>query len=250
MTPLAKTFGYKCVDEQERERRIRRVFVAVARRYDLMNDLLSLGVHRLWKRAMVRMAAPAPGQRIVDLAGGTGDVASRMAGPDRLVMVCDPSVPMMQAGRQRQHRHLQWVAGSAERMPLASASVDTVTIAFGIRNVTHIEVALKEVLRVLRPGGRFLCLEFSTPAAPVRPLYNLFSFGVIPRLGALIASAPEAYTYLVESIRRFPDQRAFKALLEQAGFAGVHWRNLSFGIACIHSGSKPLSSPAGSADVR
>ncbi|MDP1900277.1 MAG: class I SAM-dependent methyltransferase [Rubrivivax sp.] len=238
MTPLANTFGYQAVEEQEREQRIRRVFVAVARRYDLMNDVLSLGVHRLWKRTLVHMAAPAAGQHIVDLAGGTGDVASRMAAADRLVTVCDPSVSMMQAGRLRQHRHVHWLAGTGEHMPLASGSVDTVTIAFGIRNVTRIEDALAEVLRVLKPGGRFLCLEFSTPAAPVRPLYNLFSFKVIPRLGALIASAPEAYTYLVESIRRFPDQRAFKALIEQAGFADVRWRNLSFGIACIHVGVK------------
>jgi demethylmenaquinone methyltransferase/2-methoxy-6-polyprenyl-1,4-benzoquinol methylase len=238
MTRLAHTFGYQAVDEHEREQRIRSVFVAVARRYDLMNDVLSLGVHRLWKRTLVRMAAPAAGQRIVDLAGGTGDVASRMAAADRLVSVCDPSVSMMQAGQLRAHRHVHWMAGTAECMPLASSSIDTVTIAFGIRNVTRIEDALAEVRRVLKPGGRFLCLEFSTPAALVRPLYNFFSFKVIPRLGALIADAPEAYTYLVESIRRFPDQDSFKALIEQAGFADVGWRNLSLGIACIHVGHK------------
>ena len=240
-TKLSRTFGYKTVDEQEREQRIRRVFEAVARRYDLMNDLMSLGIHRLWKRRLVQMAAPAAGQRIVDLAGGTGDVAAAMAGADRLVAVCDPSVPMMQAGRARGHANVQWLGGTGERLPLAADSVDTITIAFGIRNVTRIEEALAEALRVLKPGGRFLCLEFSTPWAPVRPFYNFFSFTVIPRLGALVAQAPEAYTYLVESIRRFPDQRAFQALIEQAGFTDVAYRNLSFGIACIHLGHKPAA---------
>jgi len=240
MTDLSRTFGKQSVDEQERERRIRRVFDAVAARYDLMNDLMSMGIHRLWKRSLVRMAAPAPGQCIVDLAGGTGDVAALMAAADRQVTVCDPSLAMMQAGRARGHLHVQWLEGTAENMPLPQASVDTVTIAFGIRNVTRIEDALAEVLRVLKPGGRFLCLEFSTPYAPVRPFYNLFSFTVIPRLGAWIAQAPEAYSYLVESIRRFPDQRAFKVMIEQAGFADVAYRNLSFGIACIHSGTRPL----------
>ncbi len=241
MTRLSRTFGFQSVEEEERERRIRRVFEAVARRYDLMNDLMSMGIHRLWKRTLVRLAAPRAGQCIVDLAGGTGDVAARMAAADRLVAVCDPSVAMMQAGQARGHRHVQWLAGTGECMPLASGSVDTITIAFGIRNVTRIEDALTEALRVLKPGGRFLCLEFSTPWAPVRPFYNFFSFAVIPRLGALVAQAPEAYTYLVESIRRFPDQRSFKALLEQAGFADVSYRNLSFGIACIHAGSKPAA---------
>jgi len=240
MTDLSRTFGKQSVDEQERERRIRRVFDAVAARYDLMNDLMSMGIHRLWKRSLVRMAAPAPGQCIVDLAGGTGDVAALMAAPDRQVTVCDPSPAMMQVGRARGHLHVQWLEGTGENMPLPPASVDTVTIAFGIRNVTRIEDALAEVLRVLKPGGRFLCLEFSTPYAPVRPFYNLFSFTVIPRLGAWIAQAPEAYSYLVESIRRFPDQRAFKVMIEQAGFADVAYRNLSFGIACIHSGTRPL----------
>ncbi|MCI4428949.1 MAG: class I SAM-dependent methyltransferase, partial [Burkholderiales bacterium] len=206
----------------------------------LMNDLMSMGIHRLWKRSLVRMAAPAPGQCIVDLAGGTGDVAALMAAADRQVTVCDPSAAMMQVGRARGHLHVQWLEGTGENMPLPPASVDTVTIAFGIRNVTRIEDALVEVLRVLKPGGRFLCLEFSTPHALVRPFYNLFSFTVIPRLGAWIAQAPEAYSYLVESIRRFPDQRAFKAMIEQAGFADVSYRNLSFGIACIHSGTRPL----------
>ncbi len=239
MSELSKTFGKHSVDEIEREQRIRRVFEAVAARYDLMNDLMSMGIHRLWKRTFVKMAAPRDGQFIVDLAGGTGDVAALMAGPCRRVTVCDPSLPMMQVGQARGHVGVEWLEGTGEAMPLPTASVDTVTIAFGIRNVTRIEDALREIHRVLKPGGRFLCLEFSTPHAPVRPFYNLFSFTVIPRLGAWIANSPEAYTYLVESIRRFPDQRSFQQLIEQAGFAHVSYRNLSFGIACIHVGTRP-----------
>jgi len=246
MTRLSRTFGYQSVEENEREQRIRRVFEAVARRYDLMNDLMSMGIHRLWKRTLVRLAAPRAGQLIVDLAGGTGDVAARLAAADRVVAVCDPSVPMMQVGRARGHRHVQWLAGTGENMPLPGGSVDTITIAFGIRNVTRIEDALAEALRVLKPGGRFLCLEFSTPWAPVRPFYNFFSFAVIPRLGAMVAQAPEAYTYLVESIRRFPDQRSFQALMQQAGFGDVSYRNLSLGIACIHVGTKPAPAGKGS----
>ena len=246
MTRLSRTFGYQSVEENEREQRIRRVFEAVARRYDLMNDLMSMGIHRLWKRTLVRLAAPRAGQLIVDLAGGTGDVAARLAAADRVVAVCDPSVPMMQAGRARGHRHVQWLASTGENMPLPGGSVDTITIAFGIRNVTRIEDALAEALRVLKPGGRFLCLEFSTPWAPVRPFYNFFSFAVIPRLGAMVAQAPEAYTYLVESIRRFPDQRSFQALMQQAGFGDVSYRNLSLGIACIHVGTKPAPAGKGS----
>jgi demethylmenaquinone methyltransferase/2-methoxy-6-polyprenyl-1,4-benzoquinol methylase len=236
MTELSRTFGSATVEAQEREQRIRRVFEAVAARYDLMNDLMSFGIHRLWKRTLVREASPRAGQRIVDLAGGTGDVAALMAGPDRSVTVVDPSEPMMEAGRARGHRHVDWQVGAAEQLPMADASIDTLTIAFGIRNVTHIDVALREALRVLKPGGRFLCLEFSTPVFWLRPFYQLYSSMVIPRLGAWIARSPEAYTYLIESIRRFPDQRAFQQLIEDAGFSDVRYRNLSFGIACIHCG--------------
>jgi len=238
-TELSRSFGKATVEEGEREQRIRRVFESVARRYDLMNDLMSLGIHRRWKRKLVELAAPHAGQRIVDLAGGTGDVAALMAGLDRRVTVVDPSEPMMAVGRARGRCDIDWRVGTAEKLPLADASVDTLTMAFGIRNVTRLEPALAEVLRVLKPGGRFLCLEFSTPAAWLRPFYNLFSFTVIPRLGSWIARSPEAYVYLVESIRRFPDQRDFQRLIEQAGFVGVHYRNLSFGIACIHVGARP-----------
>src|SRR5574340_489602 len=238
MDELSRTFGFQAVDQDERRRRIRRVFASVARRYDLMNDAMSFGIHRLWKRTLARAAKPQAGQVIVDLAGGTGDVARLMADGNRQVLVCDPSLAMMGVGRERGISHVSWLAGSGEGIPLNTASVDTITIAFGIRNVTSLEHALKEALRVLKPGGCFLCLEFSRPWAPVRPFYDLFSFAVIPRLGAWIAREPEAYTYLVESIRRFRDQEAFKRTMERAGFADVSYRNLSFGIACLHSGIK------------
>jgi demethylmenaquinone methyltransferase/2-methoxy-6-polyprenyl-1,4-benzoquinol methylase len=241
MSDLSRSFGYQDVEPAERERRIRRMFDTVAPRYDLMNDLMSMGTHRLWKRVLARMAAARAGQVIIDLAGGTGDIAALMAGPDRLVAVCDPSLRMMEAGRQRGRGTLAWLAGAGERLPFADGTVDTLTISFGIRNVTDMPGALAEIRRVLKPGGRFLCLEFSKAWAPIRPFYNLFSFTVIPRLGAWVARAPEAYNYLIESIRRFPDQEEMKALMERAGFADVHYRNLTFGIACIHVGTKPAA---------
>jgi demethylmenaquinone methyltransferase/2-methoxy-6-polyprenyl-1,4-benzoquinol methylase len=239
MEDLSRTFGDRDVATDERERLIRRVFSNVAPRYDLMNDLMSMGIHRLWKRTLARRAQVLQGQIIVDLAGGTGDVAARMAGSDRTVVVCDPSIEMMQAGQQRDLQHVRWLAGTGEMIPLADSSVDTITIAFGIRNVSRMESAFSEILRVLRPGGRFLCLEFSTPAAPIRPFYELFSRTVIPRLGAWVSRNEEAYHYLIESIRRFPDQETMKGIMENAGFTDVSWRNFSMGIACLHIGARP-----------
>ncbi len=238
MGDLSRTFGFQSVDERERESRIRRVFQGVAPRYDLMNDAMSFGIHRLWKRSFARQAQPRAGQVIVDLAGGTGDVAALLAGADRSVLICDPSLAMMRQGQARGLRHVEWLSGAGEAIPLADESVDTLTIAFGIRNVTRMDQALAEIRRVLKPGGRFLCLEFSRPWAPLRPFYNLFSFTVIPRLGAWIAREPEAYAYLVESIRRFPHQREMAGIIQAAGFREVRYRNLSFGIACIHSAIK------------
>ena len=203
-----------------------------------MNDLMSFGLHRLWKRSLVAAVAARPGETIVDLAGGTGDVAAKLAGPDRRVAVCDPSVNMMAEGRKRQPPFVNWIAGEAEAMPFADASVDCVTISFGIRNVTRLRDALAEMHRVLKPGGRLLCLEFSRPQAWLKPFYDLFSFQVIPRLGAMVAQEPEAYAYLVESIRRFPDQQELAGLFSQAGFTSVRYRNFSFGIVCLHIGAK------------
>ena len=215
------------------------MFQRISPRYDLMNDLMSFGVHRLWKRTLAWAVNPKSGQRIVDLAGGTGDVASLIGGPDREVVVCDPSLGMMMAGKSGRAHDLRWLAGTAEALPLADASADTVTMAFGIRNVTRIDQALAEIVRILKPEGRFLCLEFSLPRASIRPFYNAFSRAVIPRLGAWVAQDPAAYTYLVESIQRFPDQHEFKVVLEEAGFIDVYYKNLSFGIACLHVGTRP-----------
>lgn len=235
---LSGTFGYQHVAPDERERRIRAVFQAVAGRYDLMNDIMSMGIHRLWKRAMARAAAPRAGEIVVDLAGGTGDIARLLAGQGRDVVVCDPSQAMMDVGRQRCPQGVRFVEGTAEAMPFADNSVDVLTIAFGLRNVTSLAAALTEIRRVLKPGGRFLCLEFSRPWAPIRPFYDAWSFLVIPRLGAAVAGEPAAYEYLVESIRRFPDQKTLAAAMRDAGFDGVGWCDYSFGIACLHHGVK------------
>lgn len=235
---LSGTFGYQHVAPDERERRIRAVFQAVAGRYDLMNDIMSMGIHRLWKRAMARAVAPRAGEMVVDLAGGTGDIARLLAGQGRDVVVCDPSQAMMEVGRQRCPASVRFVEGTAEAMPFADNSVDVLTIAFGLRNVTSLAAALAEIHRVLKPGGRFLCLEFSRPWAPVRPFYDAWSFLVIPRLGAAVAGEPAAYEYLVESIRRFPDQKTLAAAMRDAGFDGVGWRDYTFGIACLHHGVK------------
>lgn len=234
---LDGSFGNQSVTAAERRQRISLVFRAVAPRYDLMNDLMSFGVHRLWKRKLAARVTDVSGI-IVDLAGGTGDVARLLADGRRRVVICDPSLPMMEAGRVRGSIGMTWLAGEAEKLPFADASVDLLTVAFGLRNATHLQLALAEIRRVLKPGGRFVCLEFSRPAAWLAPLYDLYSFLVIPRLGALIAREPLAYQYLVESIRRFPQQQDFAALMEQTGFRGVHWENVSFGIACLHFGNR------------
>lgn len=237
--PLDATFGRQPVSADERRRRIRDVFNRIAPRYDLMNDLMSFGIHRLWKR---RFAAGLPESGLfVDLAGGTGDVAALLArAPRRHVVVVDPSLPMMREGRRRDGAAtVGWIAGEAERLPLPDGSVRALTVAFGLRNTTRLELALAEAARVLAPGGTFACLEFSRPAKWLQVFYDPYSFHVIPRLGAWVAANPAAYQYLIESIRNFPDQQRFAAMLEAAGFSSVRWRNLSFGIACIHSGMKP-----------
>ena len=244
LTDISRTFGKQHVEPRERQHKIRQVFDSVAPRYDLMNDLMSLGIHRLWKRALARAVNPQSEQYIVDLAGGTGDVARLVVGSGHVTIVCDPSLEMMKAGRSNDEPLLAWISGTGEALPFADQTVDALTIAFGIRNVTHMNVALAEILRVLKPGARFFCLEFSRPWVVIRPFYNLFSFAVIPRLGAWVAREPAAYTYLVESIRRFPHQEEMKDLLEKSGFIDVTYRNLSFGIACIHIGTKPVDGVA------
>lgn len=234
---IDRSFGRQRVGSDERRQRIREVFQAVAPRYDLMNDLMSFGIHRWWKRTL-RQRCDGIAGLTVDLAGGTGDVARLLARDDRPVLVCDPSLPMMLAGRRSTDGRIVWVAGEAEALPFADDSIDLLTVSFGLRNATKLGAALAEIHRVLKPGGRFVCLEFSRPHRWLAPFYDLYSWVVIPRLGAAVARAPVAYQYLVESIRRFPDQREFAALLSSTGFADVRWENLSFGIASLHSGSK------------
>lgn len=236
--PLSGQFGARAVDATERRRLIRRVFEDVAPRYDLMNDLMSFGIHRLWKNAFAAAAAARPGETVVDLAAGTGDVARRMAQNGAFVIAVDPGEAMLRAGLGTQ-TPIHYVAAEGEALPFPDGSIDCVTIAFGIRNVTQMSAALREIARVTKPGGRFLCLEFSRAQFWLRPEYALWSALAIPALGALIAQSRYAYRYLVESIRRFPDQEEFAAMIADAGFENVRYRNLSFGIAAIHTAVRP-----------
>ena len=224
-------------DRQHRDD-IQAMFELVAPRYDLMNDLMSFTTHRLWKRAFIRHAPQKQNGVAVDVAGGTGDIARLLHLRGWDVTVCDPSAAMMQAGRPNQPSEISWVAGLGENLPFADSSLDLLTVSFGLRNMTQPAKALSEALRVLKPGGRFLCLEFSTPAPWLKPFYDLYSEHIIPRLGAMVAGRPEAYRYLVNSIRAFPDQESLKAQMQDAGFDDVTYRNLSFGIAAIHVGNK------------
>jgi demethylmenaquinone methyltransferase/2-methoxy-6-polyprenyl-1,4-benzoquinol methylase len=240
------SFGYRDVPEAEKEGLVREVFSSVARRYDLMNDLMSGGVHRLWKAAMVEWLDPRPGRRMLDVAGGTGDIALRIAemarsrGGEAEIVVCDINADMLGEGVRRAQTKgesaVSWVCGDAEKLPVPDASMDAYTIAFGIRNVTHIQAALEEARRVLKPGGRFLCLEFSRVEAPgLDAIYDAYSMNILPRLGQMVAGDAEAYRYLAESIRRFPPQREFARMIETAGLSRVKVRNLTGGIAAMHS---------------
>ncbi|HUH84167.1 MAG TPA: class I SAM-dependent methyltransferase [Stellaceae bacterium] len=237
-------FGYRRVKAEEKARLVRRVFDSVADRYDLMNDLMSGGVHRLWRAALIDRLRPRPGQTLLDVAGGTGDIARRFlarAG-QATVIVCDVNEAMLRRGRDRaidagRLDGIAWICGDAESLPIPSASVDAYTIAFGLRNVTHIDRALAEARRVLKPGGRYFCLELSPVEMPLlRPLYDLYSFGVLPRLGHVVTGDGDAYRYLVESIRRFPPKAALAEMMSAAGLERVGFTTLSGGIAALHSG--------------
>ncbi len=240
-------FGFSEVPVAEKAALVDAVFDSVARRYDLMNDLMSGGVHRIWKSALIDRLNPQPGMKIIDVAGGTGDIARRIlarCNGEASVTICDINATMLAAGRDRLIDRGKLadagvpnlVCGNAEQLPFAEASLDAYTIAFGLRNVTHIDEALIEARRVLKPGGHILCLEFSRVVVPMlAPLYDRYSFTVLPRLGALVAHDRDAYTYLAESIRKFPPQDELAQMLRDAGFDQVDYRNLSGGIAAIHS---------------
>jgi demethylmenaquinone methyltransferase / 2-methoxy-6-polyprenyl-1,4-benzoquinol methylase len=232
-------FGFSPVAEEAKQGLVNEVFARVARRYDLMNDLMSGGLHRLWKDDLISWLAPPKGAvpfALLDVAGGTGDIASRFlgaSGSGARAVICDISAEMLAVGRERAaiEERLAFVQGNAEFLPFPAY-----TIAFGMRNLTHIDKALAEAFRVLKPGGRFLCLEFSAVETPILDaLYDAYSMNAIPALGALVAGDAASYRYLVESIRRFPDQKSFMGMIETAGFERVRYRNLTGGIAAIHS---------------
>ena len=236
-------FGFRSVPTEAKKPLVRAVFDSVAPRYDLMNDLMSLGVHRAWKRAFVQALDPRPQATLLDLAGGTGDIALgwRAAGGGSAVL-SDINAAMLAVGRDRalargEVEGVSLLVADAERLPLPDGRFDRVSIAFGLRNCTDKPAVLAEARRVLRPGGRFLCLEFSrVQVAALAPVYDAWSFGVLPRLGRAVAGDADSYRYLAESIRTFPDQETLAAMMRDAGLSRVTWRNLTGGIAAIHAG--------------
>ncbi|SLN13886.1 Ubiquinone/menaquinone biosynthesis C-methyltransferase UbiE [Aquimixticola soesokkakensis] len=239
-------FGFRDVEEGQKAGLVHEVFTSVASKYDIMNDVMSLGIHRLWKDAMMDWLAPRAGQRLLDVAGGTGDVSFRFLerAPQSQAVVLDMTESMLVAGRKRADaeklsERLSWVTGDAMKLPFPDNQFDVYTISFGIRNVTRIPDALREAYRVLRPGGRLMVLEFSQlPNPMMQKAYDLYSFNVIPPMGQMIAGDRDSYQYLVESIRKFPDQDTFATMIRDAGFEQVKYRNLSLGIAALHSGWK------------
>ena len=239
-------FGAATVPEQEKAGMVRDLFSDVANKYDVMNDVMSVGIHRVWKEAMMDWLAPRAGQKLLDVAGGTGDVAFKFlkrAGHGHAT-VCDLTEGMLVEGRKRAEAEalqdsLDWIVGDAMNLPFEENTFDVYTISFGIRNVTRPQEALNEAYRVLRPGGRLMVLEFSQlPNPMMQKAYDLYSFNVIPRMGQLIANDRDSYQYLVESIRNFPDQDTFLGMVKQAGFENAKYRNLTMGIAALHSGWK------------
>jgi demethylmenaquinone methyltransferase / 2-methoxy-6-polyprenyl-1,4-benzoquinol methylase len=243
--PEQASFGYRDVPAAEKASLVRQVFESVAPRYDLMNDLMSGGVHRLWKNTLVDVLHPRPGEKFLDVAGGTGDVAFRIyrrQGEQPNVTVCDINADMLAIGRDRAAdrgllKGLGWTTGDAESLPFPDRSFDGYTIAFGLRNVTDIDKALSQAHRVLKPGGRFYCLEFSkVTSAPVGRVYDAYSSRALPFFGRIVARDAESYRYLHESIRRFPPQRELARRMREAGFANVAWRDMTLGVVALHSG--------------
>ncbi len=246
MSEKTTHFGYQTVPEAEKAGRVQGVFGSVASKYDVMNDAMSMGIHRIWKDAMMDWLAPRAGQKLLDVAGGTGDIAFRFlkrAGRGHAT-VLDLTEPMLIEGRKRAEAEqraddLDWIVGDAMALPFEDNTFDVYTISFGIRNVTRPQEALSEAYRVLRPGGRLMVLEFSQiPHDLMQKAYDLYSFNVIPRMGQMIAGDRDSYQYLVESIRKFPDQETFLDMVKDAGFDNARYRNMTLGIACLHSGWK------------
>jgi demethylmenaquinone methyltransferase/2-methoxy-6-polyprenyl-1,4-benzoquinol methylase len=237
-------FGFKTVDESQKARRVRGVFDSVASRYDVMNDLMSMGLHRAWKAYTVAVANARPGNRVLDIAGGTGDLAAafnKQVGPSGTVVHTDINEAMLRQGRDRLTDTgvlLPTALCDAEKLPFAANTFDLVSVAFGLRNMTHKDLALAEMNRVLRPGGRLLVLEFSKVAKPLEKVYDWYSFKVLPKIGQWVADDADSYRYLAESIRMHPDQDALKAMMKVAGFGHVDVHNLSAGIVALHVGIK------------
>ncbi len=235
-------FGFQKVAENEKARTVAGVFDAVADRYDLMNDLMSAGLHRLWKRFAVEQSLTRPGEFVLDVAGGTGDLSrlfARRVGAAGRVVITDINGPMLRRGRDRlldDGLIVPTAQCDAEKLPFADASFDCVSVAFGLRNMTHKDAALAEMTRVLRPGGRLLVLEFSRIWQPLAPLYDTYSFQVLPRLGKLVANDADSYRYLAESIRMHPDQETLKQMMEHAGLERVEYFNLAAGVVALHRG--------------
>jgi len=254
MTNKTIDFGYDDIPEDQKQSKVREVFDSVASNYDLMNDAMSLGIHRIWKDMTITKVNPQPGELLIDVAGGTGDLARRFikkadgkskrrgAGKKARAIICDINAEMLLAGIDASKdagMDLTRVCGNAEVMPFPDNYCDAVTIAFGIRNVTHRDKALSEFHRILKPGGRLVVLEFSTPPEKfLRKIYDAYSLNVIPKIGEMLAGDGESYQYLVESIRRFPKQDTFADMVEAAGFKRVSWQDYSGGIACLHFGWK------------
>ncbi|WP_339108790.1 bifunctional demethylmenaquinone methyltransferase/2-methoxy-6-polyprenyl-1,4-benzoquinol methylase UbiE [Thioclava sp. GXIMD4216] len=239
-------FGFQTVDESQKAGMVHGVFSRVASKYDIMNDLMSMGIHRIWKDAMMDWLAPRPGQKLLDVAGGTGDVAFRFLGraPGATATVCDMTESMLIEGQKRAEaedmaERLDWIVGDAMALPFEDNAFDVYTISFGIRNVTRVQEALNEAYRVLKPGGRLMVLEFSQiPNDLMQKVYDLYSFNIIPVMGQIVANDRDSYQYLVESIRKFPDQDTFLSMIRKAGFEQASYRNLTMGIAALHSGWK------------
>lgn len=245
--PKTTHFGFREVPESDKAGMVGRVFESVASRYDIMNDVMSLGVHRLWKRFAIEQAGVRAGQKVLDVAGGTGDLTAQFVakvGSTGHVTIADINPAMLEVGRGRLADqglagNIEFVQADAERLPFPDNHFDCVAIAFGLRNVTRMDAALASMFRVLKPGGRLLVLEFSKPVLPgLNAVYDAYSFHLLPKLGKLIANDEDSYRYLVESIRKHPDQETLKGMMEQAGFERVHYFNLSGGIVALHKGYK------------